>query len=215
MIPRRSWSYLGVERCIISTAQQARPKVIGHKELWRAQLATWSSVVLRLPSSVQSKFQYTRYGHRRKTNRTYCIAPSFFSWLGKGTSFRIFPEAVKDWLDWGRCSSAVADFVGDVDNSAACWTLRGYEARAGRAAQDKLLKSKVRRRQIMLTMKSAWDGAPRYGKHAEQWCLDFCLKWEVQEIWPVCEVRTTVCLFFQEFASSRQWQLSGWSKREK
>ncbi|KAL3952955.1 hypothetical protein ACCO45_012898 [Purpureocillium lilacinum] len=46
MIPRRSWSYRGVERCIISTAQQARPKVMGQREDWRAQLAMTSREVL-------------------------------------------------------------------------------------------------------------------------------------------------------------------------
>ena len=40
MIPSRSWSYLGVDTCIISTAQQARPKVIGQMEPCLAQLTT-------------------------------------------------------------------------------------------------------------------------------------------------------------------------------
>jgi len=32
MMPKRSWSYLGVDRCIISTAQHASPNVMGHNE---------------------------------------------------------------------------------------------------------------------------------------------------------------------------------------
>ena len=37
IIPKRSMSYLAVAACIISTAQQARPKVKGHKEPALAQ----------------------------------------------------------------------------------------------------------------------------------------------------------------------------------
>ena len=37
MIPNLSWSYLGAEACIISTAQQANPKVAGQKEDFLAQ----------------------------------------------------------------------------------------------------------------------------------------------------------------------------------
>ena len=36
MIPNRSMSYLLIAACIISTAQQARPKVKGHKDPARA-----------------------------------------------------------------------------------------------------------------------------------------------------------------------------------
>lgn len=127
MIPRRSWSYLGVERCIISTAQQARPKVIGHKELWRAQLATWSSVVLQMN-------QYKRYSSHASqvTNRTYCIAPSFFSWLGKGTSFRTFPEAVSAWPDCPRCSIAVADLTEEDERNETGWIRNWQDVIRGR-----------------------------------------------------------------------------------
>jgi hypothetical protein len=37
IIPKRSISYLLTAACIISTAQQAKPKVKGHKEPARAQ----------------------------------------------------------------------------------------------------------------------------------------------------------------------------------
>ncbi|KAG4221014.1 hypothetical protein PC116_g30509 [Phytophthora cactorum] len=47
IIPSLSWSYRGVDTCIISTAQHASPNVIGQKDDCRAQLAIWSSVVLR------------------------------------------------------------------------------------------------------------------------------------------------------------------------
>src|SRR6185437_8806483 len=52
MIPMRSWSYLGIEACIISTPQHARPKDNGHIELFRAQLISWSKLVLRLGDDV-------------------------------------------------------------------------------------------------------------------------------------------------------------------
>jgi len=55
IMPSRSWSYRGVERCIISIAQQASPKVMGHNEPWRAQFATWSSVVLEKHGLAESK----------------------------------------------------------------------------------------------------------------------------------------------------------------
>lgn len=35
--------------------------------------------------------------YREQTNKAYCIAPSFFSWLGKGTSRRALPDAVNCW----------------------------------------------------------------------------------------------------------------------
>jgi hypothetical protein len=41
IIPNRSWSYRGVDTCIISTAQQASPKVIGHIDPCRAQFTTY------------------------------------------------------------------------------------------------------------------------------------------------------------------------------
>lgn len=40
IIPKRSMSYRLIAACIISTAQQARPKVIGHKDPARAQAIT-------------------------------------------------------------------------------------------------------------------------------------------------------------------------------
>lgn len=54
----------------------------------------------------------------RDTYKTYCIAPSFFSWLAKGTSFRTLPDAVSDWPDCPCCSSAVADFIEEFDRRA-------------------------------------------------------------------------------------------------
>jgi hypothetical protein len=46
MMPMRSWSYRGVERCIISRAQHASPKVMGQRDDCRPQLTIWSRVVL-------------------------------------------------------------------------------------------------------------------------------------------------------------------------
>jgi hypothetical protein len=46
MIPSLSWSYRGIELCIISMPQQARPKETGHNEPLRAQLMIWSIEVL-------------------------------------------------------------------------------------------------------------------------------------------------------------------------
>lgn len=43
MIPKRSRSYRAAPACIISTAQQAKPKVIGHIELVRAQFTRLST----------------------------------------------------------------------------------------------------------------------------------------------------------------------------
>jgi len=54
------------------------------------------------------------------TYSTYCIAPSFFSWLGRGTSFRTWPDAVNRPTLPCR-SSAVAALVEDVDNNATRW----------------------------------------------------------------------------------------------
>jgi len=49
--PKRSRSQRGMEACIISTAQQASPKVIHIKEPVRAQLMRSSVVVTRKPLS--------------------------------------------------------------------------------------------------------------------------------------------------------------------
>jgi hypothetical protein len=43
--PNLSRSYRGIDVCIISTAQQARPKVNGHKEPARAQEITEINLV--------------------------------------------------------------------------------------------------------------------------------------------------------------------------
>ena len=55
IMPKRSWSYLGAEVCIISTAQQASPKVTGHMDPVRAQFMrastfniTYSPALLKL-----------------------------------------------------------------------------------------------------------------------------------------------------------------------
>lgn len=45
IMPRRSRSYRAPPACIISTAHHARPKVIGHNEPLRAQLASSSRPV--------------------------------------------------------------------------------------------------------------------------------------------------------------------------
>src|ERR1700749_4848368 len=52
--PNRSTSYRGIDTCIISTAQQARPKVIHISEPVRAQVIRSSAVVSRKPLSDNS-----------------------------------------------------------------------------------------------------------------------------------------------------------------
>ena len=48
MMPRRSWSYRGIETCIISILQQASPKLSGHSEDCRAQFTMVSMDALRI-----------------------------------------------------------------------------------------------------------------------------------------------------------------------
>lgn len=50
-----------------------------------------------------------------ETNSAYCIGPSFFSWLGSGTSLRTFPVAVRGVSELAWCSRALARFRVDVD----------------------------------------------------------------------------------------------------
>ena len=75
-----------------------------------------------------------------KAYRAYCIAPSFFSWLGNGTSRRGLPVT----LSGGPCAScagvtSVADFE-DVDEIKADGPARkGRRAAVGLAGrEDKL-----------------------------------------------------------------------------
>src|SRR6218665_3179398 len=51
--PKRSRSYLEAPVAIISIAQQARPKVIGHKEFFRPQFRKSSKVVRTTPSCMK------------------------------------------------------------------------------------------------------------------------------------------------------------------
>jgi hypothetical protein len=67
------------------------------------------------------------------TNRTYCMAPSFFSWLGRATSVRTLPDAVNWPVDVGR-SSAVADLIDEVERAASGWARGRASAKRGRAA---------------------------------------------------------------------------------
>ena len=55
-VPKRSRSKRGIDRWIISTAQQARPNDIHISEPVRAQLMTSSSDVVRKPCSPSSVF---------------------------------------------------------------------------------------------------------------------------------------------------------------
>src|SRR3954468_2891700 len=50
-MPKRSRSYRAAPACIISTAQHARPNVIGHSEPVRVQLISLSAVVVTKPLS--------------------------------------------------------------------------------------------------------------------------------------------------------------------
>lgn len=54
------------------------------------------------------------------TYNAYCIAPSFFSWLGKGTSRRTFPDAVKDDEESVCRSMAVAGIAAEREIHARC-----------------------------------------------------------------------------------------------
>lgn len=52
MIYKRSWSYRGIEACIILTLQHARPNDNGNMEPFLAQLASWPNLVLELIEEV-------------------------------------------------------------------------------------------------------------------------------------------------------------------
>ncbi len=97
MIPSRSWSYRGVERCIISTAQHASPNVIGQNDPCRAQFVMMSSVV-----------------------SAYWITPFVGSWLGSSTSLRGIPATPVEELPCG-VRDDVASFFEVVDMEAADW----------------------------------------------------------------------------------------------
>jgi hypothetical protein len=56
MTPNRSWSYRGVDTCIISTAQQASPNVIGQIDPCRAQFTTY----FHQPSTVKGNYRICR-----------------------------------------------------------------------------------------------------------------------------------------------------------
>ena len=60
--PKRSTSYRGMDSCIISTAQQARPKVIHMSEPVRAQVMRSSVEVTRKPLSDSSLFTSRKNG---------------------------------------------------------------------------------------------------------------------------------------------------------
>jgi hypothetical protein len=81
MIPILSWSYRGVDKCIISTAQHARPNVIGQRDPCRAQLATASSVVLH-----NTRKFHVSHVRNYDTHSAYSTTLLLPSWLGNGTS---------------------------------------------------------------------------------------------------------------------------------
>jgi hypothetical protein len=77
---------------------------MGHRELWRAQLATWSSVV-----------------------RAYCIAPFFGSWDGRGTSRRAPPETGRRVESWAAVGSREVADLGEVVEMHAAGAARMSE----------------------------------------------------------------------------------------
>ena len=135
MIPRRSWSYRGVERCIISTAQQARPKVMGQSELCLAQFAIWSRVVLsescQKPDSATVEYP---------THSANCMVPFVPSWLGNGTSAFVFagggaPGPGTTRPGFSTRGSAEAGLEDECDIRAACIVRYGMIAVRGLAVR--------------------------------------------------------------------------------
>ena len=70
------------------------------------------------------------------THNAYCITPSFFSWLGSGTSRRGFPVTPSGGPSFDCVCNAVALFGGDVDMQAAGTIVRkGMRAVEGLALE--------------------------------------------------------------------------------
>ena len=72
MIPRRSWSYRGIEACIISMLQQASPKDRGHIDPFFAQLTIASTLVLQCRTSISKGLSVQT---QNRTHRTCSIKP--------------------------------------------------------------------------------------------------------------------------------------------
>lgn len=68
------------------------------------------------------------------------MAPSFFSWLARGTSERTLPEAVSDWPGDDDRSNAFAAFKLEVERAAICWGRR-RRANWGRADDGQLIEN--------------------------------------------------------------------------
>lgn len=78
---------------------------MGQREPWRAQLAIWSIVVLgggEVVSMEERRGKLRSEGRRWETYNAYCITPSFFSWLGRGTSLRGLPVTLRGG-PWPSC----------------------------------------------------------------------------------------------------------------
>lgn len=58
IIPKRSKSYLLRVACIISTAQQANPKVKGHKDPFRTQFTIDSAGIIEYEFRIKRDFNY-------------------------------------------------------------------------------------------------------------------------------------------------------------
>lgn len=63
MIPNRSMSYRLIAACIISTAQQANPKVKGHSEPARAQEMIEINLVEIHSSFIKSPISIKKWGY--------------------------------------------------------------------------------------------------------------------------------------------------------
>src|SRR5262245_53539337 len=77
--PKRSRSQRGIEACIISTAQQARPNVIHISEPVRAQLMRSSVVVTRKPLSASLSDTSVKNGSPGLTNSGLGVATAVMS----------------------------------------------------------------------------------------------------------------------------------------
>src|SRR6201991_376585 len=67
--PNRSTSYRGIDTCIISTAQQAKPNVIHISEPVRAQVIRSSAAATKKPLSESSWLTSRKYGSLAPTGR--------------------------------------------------------------------------------------------------------------------------------------------------
>src|SRR3569833_702660 len=97
-LPSRSWSYRGIETCIISTPQQARPKVRGQRDPCLTQLTMASSEVLERITGVSTPAIFTINWYLLKSgfSYTYSTYSTAFEGLGSIDETAI-PAPVGSW----------------------------------------------------------------------------------------------------------------------